>query len=54
VRRSQQPTQENNSSTHCEYRKPQIVSQYITPLGPVLALHVGAGAVAVCLELPEA
>ncbi|GAB7143553.1 DegV family protein [Mycobacterium riyadhense] len=25
----------------------------VTPMGPVLAVHVGHGAVAVCLELPE-
>jgi DegV family protein with EDD domain len=35
-------------------RLPACEPAIITPLGPVLALHVGAGAVAVCLELPEA
>jgi DegV family protein with EDD domain len=35
-------------------RRPACEPASITPLGPVLALHVGAGAVAVCLELPEA
>jgi DegV family protein with EDD domain len=35
-------------------RLPACEPASITPLGPVLALHVGAGAVAVCLELPEA
>jgi DegV family protein with EDD domain len=34
-------------------RLPACEPAIITPLGPVLALHVGAGAVAVCLELPE-
>jgi DegV family protein with EDD domain len=32
-------------------RLPACEPAIITPLGPVLALHVGAGAVAVCLEL---
>ncbi|ORW27425.1 fatty acid-binding protein DegV [Mycobacterium paraense] len=35
-------------------RLPACEPAILTPLGPVLALHVGAGAVAVCLELPEA
>ena len=35
-------------------RLPACEPAIVTPLGPVLALHVGAGAVAVCLELPEA
>ena len=34
-------------------RLPACEPALITPLGPVLALHVGAGAVAVCLELAE-
>ena len=34
-------------------RLPACEPAIITPLGPVLALHVGGGAVAVCLELPE-
>jgi len=34
-------------------RLPTCEPAIVTPLGPVLALHVGAGAVAVCLELPE-
>jgi fatty acid kinase fatty acid binding subunit len=34
-------------------RLPGCEPAIVTPLGPVLALHVGAGAVAVCLELPE-
>lgn len=34
-------------------RLPACEPAILTPLGPVLALHVGAGAVAVCLELPE-
>jgi fatty acid kinase fatty acid binding subunit len=33
-------------------RLPACEPAIVTPLGPVLALHVGAGAVAVCLELP--
>jgi DegV family protein with EDD domain len=32
-------------------RLPECEPAIVTPLGPVLALHVGAGAVAVCLEL---
>ncbi|ORW51279.1 fatty acid-binding protein DegV [Mycobacterium paraense] len=35
-------------------RLPACEPAILTSLGPVLALHVGAGAVAVCLELPEA
>ncbi|HUE34517.1 MAG TPA: DegV family protein [Mycobacterium sp.] len=34
-------------------RLPACEPAIVTPLGPVLGLHVGAGAVAVCLELPE-
>ncbi|HTY31230.1 DegV family protein [Mycobacterium sp.] len=34
-------------------RLPACEPAIITPLGPVLALHVGAGAVAVCVQLPE-
>jgi DegV family protein with EDD domain len=34
-------------------RLPACEPSIVTPLGPVLALHVGAGAVAVCLELAE-
>lgn len=34
-------------------RLPACEAAIVTPLGPVLALHVGAGAVAVCLQLPE-
>jgi DegV family protein with EDD domain len=34
-------------------RLPACEPAIVTSLGPVLALHVGAGAVAVCLELPE-
>ncbi len=34
-------------------RLPACEPALITGLGPVLALHVGAGAVAVCLQLPE-
>lgn len=33
-------------------RLPACAQPIITPLGPVLALHVGAGAVAVCVQLP--
>ncbi|OCB30330.1 fatty acid-binding protein DegV [Mycobacterium malmoense] len=33
-------------------RLPACEPAIITPLGPVLALHVGAGAVAVCVQLP--
>lgn len=34
-------------------RLPACEPAIITPMGPVLALHVGDGAVAVCLALPE-
>lgn len=34
-------------------RLPACEPAIVTPLGPVLALHVGEGAVGVCLELPE-
>ena len=34
-------------------RLPRCEPAIVTPLGPVLALHVGARAVAVCLELAE-
>jgi DegV family protein with EDD domain len=34
-------------------RLPACEPAIVTSLGPVLALHVGAGAVAVCLEMPE-
>jgi fatty acid-binding protein DegV len=34
-------------------RLPACVPAIVTDLGPVLALHVGAGALAVCVELPE-
>jgi DegV family protein with EDD domain len=34
-------------------RLPACEPAIVTPLGPVLALHVGGGAVAVCLELAE-
>jgi len=33
-------------------RLPACQPALVTPLGPVLALHVGAGAVAVCVQLP--
>ncbi len=33
-------------------RLPACGPALVTPLGPVLALHVGAGAVAVCVQLP--
>jgi fatty acid-binding protein DegV len=32
-------------------RLPACGPPIVTPLGPVLALHVGAGAVAVCLDV---
>ncbi|MHA7649245.1 DegV family protein [Mycobacterium sp. ML4] len=34
-------------------RLPQCEPAIVTPLGPVLALHVGDGALAVCLQLAE-
>jgi fatty acid-binding protein DegV len=32
-------------------RLPACEPAIVTPLGPVLALHVGAGALAVCLDV---
>jgi fatty acid-binding protein DegV len=34
-------------------RLPACEPALVTPLGPVLALHVGDGALAVCLQLGE-
>jgi fatty acid-binding protein DegV len=34
-------------------RLPACEPAIITPLGPVLALHVGAGALAVCLQVGD-
>jgi DegV family protein with EDD domain len=48
------PDGANEVAAALAQRLPACEPAIITPLGPVLALHVGAGAVAVCLELPEA
>ena len=40
-------------ATALAQRLPACEPAVITPMGPVLAVHVGYGAVAVCLELPE-
>ena len=41
-------------ATALAQRLPACEPAMVTPMGPVLAVHVGYGAVAVCLELPEA
>ncbi len=41
-------------ATELAQRLPACEPATVTPMGPVLAVHVGAGAVAVCVELPEA
>jgi DegV family protein with EDD domain len=40
-------------ATALAQRLPACEPAMVTPMGPVLAVHVGYGAVAVCLELPE-
>jgi DegV family protein with EDD domain len=40
-------------ATALAQRLPACEPALVTPMGPVLAVHVGAGAVAVCLELSE-
>ena len=34
-------------------RLPQVERLTVTDMGPVLAIHVGAGAVGVCVELAD-
>lgn len=45
------PDGANHVAAELARRLPACEPAIITPLGPVLALHVGAGAVAVCLQL---
>jgi DegV family protein with EDD domain len=45
------PDGANEVAAALAQRLPACEPAIVTPLGPVLALHVGAGAVAVCLEL---
>jgi fatty acid kinase fatty acid binding subunit len=45
------PDGANEVVTALAQRLPACAPPIVTPLGPVLALHVGAGAVAVCLDL---
>jgi DegV family protein with EDD domain len=47
------PDGANEVAAALAQRLPACEPAIVTPLGPVLALHVGAGAVAVCLELAE-
>jgi DegV family protein with EDD domain len=47
------PEGANEVATALARRLPACEPAIVSPLGPVLGLHVGAGAVAVCLELPE-
>jgi DegV family protein with EDD domain len=47
------PDGANEVAAALAQRLPVCEPAIVTPLGPVLALHVGAGAVAVCLELAE-
>ena len=47
------PEGANEVAAALAQRLPACEPAMVTPLGPVLALHVGAGAIAVCLELPE-
>jgi DegV family protein with EDD domain len=47
------PDGANEVAATLAQRLPACEPAIVTPLGPVLAQHVGAGAVAVCLELAE-
>jgi DegV family protein with EDD domain len=47
------PEGANEVAAALAQRLPACEPAMVSPLGPVLGLHVGAGAVAVCLELPE-
>jgi fatty acid-binding protein DegV len=47
------PDGANEVAAALAQRLPACEPAIVTPLGPVLALHVGAGAVAVCVALPE-
>ncbi len=47
------PEGANEVAAALAQRLPACEPAIVSPLGPVLGLHVGAGAVAVCLELPE-
>jgi fatty acid-binding protein DegV len=45
------PDGANEVAAALAQRLPACEPALVTPLGPVLALHVGPGAVAVCLEV---
>lgn len=47
------PDGANDVGAALAQRLPACEPAIVTPMGPVLALHVGAGAVAVCLQLAE-
>ncbi|HUH70284.1 MAG TPA: DegV family protein [Mycobacterium sp.] len=47
------PDGANEVAAALAQRVPACEPAIVTPLGPVLGVHVGAGAVAVCLELAE-
>lgn len=46
------PAGANEVAAALAQRLPACQPAIVTPLGPVLALHVGAGAIAVCVQLP--
>jgi DegV family protein with EDD domain len=48
------PDGANEVAAELARRLPACEPAIITPMGPVLAVHVGAGAVAVCLQVPAA
>ncbi|OSC41685.1 DegV family protein [Mycobacterium decipiens] len=48
------PAAANEVAATLARRLPASEPAIVTPMGPVLALHVGAGAVAVCLEVRDA
>jgi len=48
------PDGANEVAAELARRLPSCEPAIVTPLGPVLAVHVGAGAVAVCLQVPAA
>ena len=47
------PEGANEVAAALAHRLPACEPAIITPLGPVLGVHVGAGAVAVCVAAPE-
>jgi DegV family protein with EDD domain len=46
------PDGANDVAAELAKRLPACEPAIVTPMGPVLALHVGAGAVAVCVDVP--